>query len=437
MNHPSSLSDRGHLAASSMIRVDMQLYEEALADNFHAVDNPQGALLMNMAENNLCWPTLQKKIHQVTRSKEIPHWVSNYTSALGAPSFREALANFLSRFLTKRPINSEHLGCSAGATPVVEVSAWILGDDGDVGVFPAPSYPVYKQDIGNKAGMEKYDLITHEELDDIQDQLILSTAHLDHALADIESQNKRFRLLVLTNPDNPTGNLYSTAQLNEIAKWCIDHQVHLIVNEIYGLSIIDTKHPALERDYPKDMSFESFANIIQEQESDYLHLWYSLSKDFGASGFRIGLVYSLNDEFRQAYNNFNAPHMVSNYTQWVFQEVLNDHDFITEYIKENQAKLTHSYSIVVRYLREANIPYVPSRGSLFSWVDLSVFLDTPTADAETRLWQSIYENTKVLITPANGFGNKKRGQFRLVYTAMPPEQLEIAMQRLINYLKTL
>jgi aspartate/methionine/tyrosine aminotransferase len=424
-------------AANTVLRVDLQIYQEAQDNQYHPIDNPQGILLLNMAENNLSWPLLQKKIQDITKLQKIPHWVSNYTSAMGAPSFREALAGFLSRFLTKRPINADHLGCSAGATPVVEISAWILGERGDVAVFPAPAYPVYKQDIGNKAGLERYDLITHEEIASISEQLILTPEHLDKAFDDIQKQGKRCRLLVLTNPDNPTGGMYSFAQLENIADWCIAHEVHLVVNELYGLSLIDTTSPPIAEDYEIEIPFESFANIIQNRESDYLHLWYSLSKDFGASGFRVGLMYTLNEAFRAAYNNINAPHMVSNYTQWIFQEVLNDHDFLANYIRENQKALTKSYTIVIRYLRESGIPYVPSRGSLFTWIDLSAFLDAPTADAESRLWQSIYENSGVLITPADGFGNSKRGQFRLVYTAISPEELEIAMQRLVQYLKTI
>ena len=106
-----------------------------------------------------------------------------------------------------------------------------------------------------------------------------------------------------------------------------------------------------------------------------------------------------------------------------------------DYIKKNQTALTESYVIVVKHLRTTGIPYVPSRGSFFAWIDLSKWLKTPTQEAETELWLDIYNKTKVLITPADGFGNAKRGQYRLVYTAISKEDLEVAMGRFTNYLK--
>ena len=83
---------------------------------------------------------------------------------LGAPDFRTAAASFLEKHLTACPLAPDQLGVSAGATSVIEMTSFILADSGDVAVIPAPCYPVYKQDIGNMSGMERYDLITHHEL---------------------------------------------------------------------------------------------------------------------------------------------------------------------------------------------------------------------------------------------------------------------------------
>jgi len=433
MTDQSPLSIRGLEASTTALRVDMEIYGKALENIFHPKDNPDGVLLLNMAENNLTWYLLKEKIESILQKEEIPHWVSNYTSSIGAPSFREALANFLSRFLTLSPIKADHLAASAGATPVVEISSWILCNPGDVAVFPAPSYPVYTQDIGNKSAVERYDLITHQEVEEIKAGPLVNIAHLESTKKIIEAQGKRFRMLVLTNPDNPTGGMYAFEDLLKITDWCLANNVHLIVNEIYGLSLIDTNHPDIKADYDRKIDFVSFAQIMQDRQSDYLHLWYSLSKDIGSSGFRVGLVYSLNEQFLQAYMNLNAPHMVSNLTQWLFQQVLSDHDFMTSYIAKNQRALTDSYALVVRYLKMAGIPYVPSRGSLFVWIDLSKWMSASTTEAETVLWLDLYEKTKVLITPADGFGNTKRGQYRLVYTAIAKEDLKVAMERLLNY----
>jgi len=347
-----TLSQRGQHAQNTALRIDFEVFFEASQNLYHPQKNPDGAIPLNIAENKLSWRLLREKMEQISRHNTIPDWVASYTSPMGAPEFREAMSGFLERFLTHCPIEPEQLAFSAGATATIEVSSWILGEPGDVAVFPAPCYPVYKQDIGNKSGLERYDLITHHELKEIQQEPALDLHHLEKALHHINRQGKRFRILVLTTPDNPTGGIIPKKKMEAIADWCIEHQIHLVVNEIYGLSLIHTDHPELQGDYEKKIPFSSFAPIMQSKKSDYLHLWYALSKDMGASGFRVGMVYSHNKAFLEAFNNLNAPHMVSNYTQWMFQQVLSDHDFVKKYIEHNQKALTESYLVVIKKLKK-------------------------------------------------------------------------------------
>jgi len=388
-----------------------------------------------MAENRLTWDILSKKMQDVARENEIPEWVAGYTSGQGAPPFREAVANFLSKFLTKCPIDPNHMACSAGATSVIELTAYVLGEAGDVAVFPAPNYPVYKQDIGNVSKLERYDLITHHDLSAIQNGSLLTIEDLEKAKKDIESQGKTFRILVLTNPDNPTGIMYKKAHLEVITDWCITHKIHLIVNEIYGLSLIHTHHSAIQADYKETFEFESFAQIMQEKRSDYLHLWYAFSKDFGISGFRVGLVYSLNELLIKAYENLNYTRLVSNYTQWILQKVLEDTAFVESYIKTNQQLLTESYVEVIKTLKKLNIDYVPSRGSLFVWLDLSKYLKENTQAAENEFWLELYHATGILLTPGEGFGHTKKGHFRMVYPFISFDSLKVAMNRMEIYIQ--
>ncbi|MEM1124176.1 MAG: aminotransferase class I/II-fold pyridoxal phosphate-dependent enzyme, partial [Bacteroidota bacterium] len=213
MNKLDTLSQRGKEAYTNVLRVDFEVLFEAMSNLYHRDDNPKGAFPLNTAENKLSWPMLKEKLEITSLEKSIPAWVAGYTSCLGDSFFREAMAGFLEKFLTHCPIQPDHLGVSAGATAVVEMTAWVLGNPGDVAVFPAPCYPVYSKDIGNKAGMERYDLVTHHEPVEISEKPVLSIKHLKKAKKDIEQKGKNFRLLVLTSPDNPTGGIYSQKKL--------------------------------------------------------------------------------------------------------------------------------------------------------------------------------------------------------------------------------
>ncbi len=437
MTDIKTLSRRGKKAHDTMLRVDFDLFFEASKDSYHKDTNPNGKFALNTAENKQSWPFLKEKIEMLLLEKSIPTWVANYTSCLGDEIFRAALAGFLSKFLTHCPINPDHLGVSAGATAIIEMTAWLLGDAGDVVVLPTPSYPVYKQDIGNKANLERYDLVTHHEIVALKNKPALKIKHLKKAKKHLKKQGKNFKVLVLTTPDNPTGGVYTKKQLNRIADYCIKNRIHLIVNEIYGLSIMDTTHPDINEDYKKHRKFTSFAQIMIVKKSPFLHLWYALSKDMGISGFRVGAVYSQNEAFIKAYDNLNAPHLVSNHTQWLLAEILSDHVFMAKYIAHNQQLLTESYVLIINYLKALNIPYVPSRGSLFIWADFSQFLKKPTLKAETKFWELLYKKTGVLLTPGEGFGHTKKGLFRIVFPCYEKEDLVVAMERMTVFLKDL
>lgn len=406
-----------------------------MADRYDAVHNPDGALPLNIAENRLSWPDLKARIEEIVSSREIPSWVAKYASHRGAGSFRAAAASFLGEHLTRCPIDPGSLGISAGATSVIEMTSFLLADAGDVAVIPAPCYPVYRQDIGNMAGVERYDLVTHHELHEIAAGPALTVEHLDRAARDIEGSGRRFRMLILTTPDNPTGGIFPIERLAEIADWCIGHGVHLVVNELYGLSLLDTTHPSIAQDYDDPPPYESFGRLMAERRSEYLHLWYAVSKDLGISGFRIGMLHSHNGPMLRAYENLNLTHSASNLTQWVLGVLLTDSAFMASYVERNQRRLTESYAVVVDALRSLDVPYVPSRGSLFAWIDLSEFLRGRSEEAEIELWNEIFRSTKVLLTPGVGFGHTKRGCFRVVYPCVSRDELVLAMERLAAWVR--
>lgn len=432
---PDSLSSRGERAAATPLRIDYDAFRETEEDRYHATANPNGKIPLNIAENRLSWAELRPELEAIGRAHSIPDWVAAYTVHRGSPEFREALAHFLETHLTRCPVDADQLAVSPGATGVVEMTAFVLAEAGDVAVIPAPCYPVYSHDLGNFAAVERYDLVTHHEPAEIAEGPILSIDHLERARADIDASGRRFRMLVLTSPDNPTGGVYPIDRLREIARWCIGHGIHLVVNEIYGLSILDTSHPDIRDDYRTDLRFTSFGHVMHEEKSEYLHLWYALSKDLGLSGLRVGAFWSMNARAIEAYGNLNLTHSISNHTQWLLSHLLTNDAFMMGFIEANQERLTASYALAARSFREMGVPYVPSRGSLFLWVDLSEFLLERSKGGELGLWREIFHETGVLLTPGVGFGHTKHGQFRVVVPCVEPEELEVAMTRLARFVE--
>lgn len=430
----TTLSNRGTLAANSPIRVDMEVYFKALQNRYREKDNPNGKFPMNVAENNLCWPMLRSKIAQAS-SRDIPEWTAGYGHPAGNEGFREAAANYLSECLFDCQVDKETLAFSSGLTSVIDLTSFLLANPGDVAMIPAPAYPVYTSDIGVKASVERFDIITHHELDELKSGIPLTVELLEQAKKELTSTGKNARMLILTTPDNPTGSIYSQEQLIAISDWCIENHIHLIVNEIYGNTLIDTQRPEIAADYDKPIKFKSFAQIMKDRKSPYLHLWYSVSKDLGLSGFRVGMLHSYNEELMAGYTNINMTHSVSNYTQWVLQGVFEDMHFMKGYLQDMQAALTTSYLIVTRALKQLGIHYSPSYGSLFVWMDLSKYLPT-SENPEHDLWMSIYEEAGLLLTPTDGFGHDKKGLFRMVISYLTHEELKVAMTRFAKFIES-
>jgi aspartate/methionine/tyrosine aminotransferase len=430
----SSLSQRALPLAQESARVDMELFMEAAQNLYDPDTNPEGAFPLNVAENTLMIPYVKEQLDTIINSQQIPSWTFQYTDPKGHPEVRAIIAGFMEKFLCKCTVSPDSIGFSAGASATIEVSSFLLANEGDVVVIPAPSYPMYTNDLGVKSGLIRYDLQTHYHLGEHRDLSPLTTAHLDETWEELQQKGQNFKILLLTSPDNPTGCMYAENQLKDIAQWCIHHQVHLVVSEIYGLSLIDTSTKSIQQDYQEGIELTPFAQIMAEMQSDYLHLWYALSKDFAMSGFRFGIVHSLNKAFLKGFENANIPHMVSNFTQWTVGELLKDDDFISAYIKENKERVTQSYCLVVDVLNQIGVPYIPSRGSLFIWADFSKYLKEDSELGQEQLWIDIYRNTGVLLTPGTGFQHEKKGIFRIVHTAVPTPHLRVAMRRLVTYM---
>jgi aspartate/methionine/tyrosine aminotransferase len=423
--HPT-LSQRGKAAATNAMRIDLELYYQALENPYHPQENPSGSIPMNMAENHLGWELLKAKMEQISAEQTIPDWVASYGDPAGVFSFRESVCNYFNHFLQpEKGLDAARLACSAGATGVIEMTSFLLANSGDTAVIPAPSYPVYTADLQVFSGIQRFDLT-----DD------LSIAALATAKSTIEASGSQFKLLILTQPDNPSGKIYSPETLGMLSDWCISNRIHLIVNEIYALSLLDITHPAIQEDYQDTSQFQTFLSIIEHKKSPYLHFWYSFSKDLGISGFRIGTLYSHNEELIQGYRNVGLSHCISNHTQWLLQEVLKDVDFMEKFIAHGQEALTENYIAIVMSLKKLRIPYTPSRGSLFVWLNLSEFLSENSTSGEEKLWLDIFHETGILLTPTNGFGHTEKGWYRMVISSQTHLSIKEAMKRLAAFVES-
>jgi aspartate/methionine/tyrosine aminotransferase len=174
-------------------------------------------------------------------------------------------------------------------------------------------------------------------------------AELDRAYALAESRGFTVRFVLLTNPNNPLGIIYRPNVILDTIEWARDHQLHTIVDEIYALSTHqDQNH-----------EFHSVIQLLDNELRHDVHFLWAISKDFGASGLRCGVIYSQNEAFMEGLGTLNIFSGVSGPIQYMISELLTDDAYVDHFLGESRRLLRQSYRICTAKLEEMVIPYVP------------------------------------------------------------------------------
>ncbi|KAL6982430.1 1-aminocyclopropane-1-carboxylate synthase 7 [Sarracenia purpurea var. burkii] len=114
---------------------------------------------------------------------------------------------------------------------------------------------------------------------DSSNKFQLTLQALESADANAKSMNVNVRGLLITKPSNPLGATIPCSVLKELVDFIARKNIHLVSDEIYSGSVFSPSE------------FVSVAEILAAQnhrDSERIHIVYSLSKDLGLPGFRIG-----------------------------------------------------------------------------------------------------------------------------------------------------
>jgi aspartate/methionine/tyrosine aminotransferase len=176
--------------------------------------------------------------------------------------------------------------------------------------------------------------------------------------------------------------------------------------------------------------FHSVIQILKNDLGNDVHFVWAVSKDFGASGLRVGIVYSQSEVFLRGLATSNIFSCVSQPIQYLVSELWTDDQFLDEFLDESRHRLLISYSICISKLQEMVVPYVPATSGMFVYIDLSALLPNKTFAAEQQLTDLMYEHARIVLTPGESQRDPRPGMFRICYAWVVPAVLEIAMERL-------
>jgi len=104
MEEESRLSQRG-VVSMTPVRDDLEEFFAAWSDPYHPTQNPEGYLVLLVAENKLSWDMLQRRLDADSKERGIERWVAGYGDFRGEERFRTVLAKMMQNTFVQAPVD--------------------------------------------------------------------------------------------------------------------------------------------------------------------------------------------------------------------------------------------------------------------------------------------------------------------------------------------
>ena len=365
------LSTRGKRAIAPALPYWSRFSLGIEAGLYDPLSNPAGYVLLAVAENKSAELSAAALAKLVESRGSVDASTLGYDNMCGRGRFRAAFAAVMSRcVLDGARVNPDQLVVSSGCGALIMQLTMLLCDAGDAVLLPTPTYPALYNDVGTLPGACIVDVVLNSATD-----YRLTCDALEAAAVSSSEAGHPPRVLLLLNPNNPTGTILSDEELALALAFTRERGMHLIVDEIYANSCFDDERAR----------FTSVTKLLNNQLGDDVHVLWGMSKDWGMSGMRVGCLYTHNDNLLKALSNVNYFTTVSNDTQDCLAEMLSDDAWVDSFLHANRVMLRDTYVEVTQALTAAAIPFTPARGGMFVWIDLSKWLPLGHDSGESNL----------------------------------------------------
>ena len=298
-----------------------------------------------------------------------------------------------------------------GASELIVMATNGLLDDGDELLLPAPDYPLWTAAASLSGGTPVHYLCDEAngwmpDLNDIRAKI-----------------TPRTKGIVVINPNNPTGALYSDALLQAIVDIAREHGLVIFADEVYDKVLYDgVRHTPI-------------ASLCE----DVLTLTFnSLSKSYRSCGYRAGWMVVSGDK-RVARDYIEGLNMLSNMRlcsnvpgQWAIQTALGGHQSINDLVGEGgrlrrQRDLAHELITAI-----PGVSCVKPSAALYMFPRLDPVV-YPIAD-DQQFFMELLQETRVMLVQGTGFNWKTPDHFRIVF--LPHEDdLREAIGRVAKFLE--
>lgn len=302
--------------------------------------------------------------------KRVEHGVFGYT-AVPDSYYDSVIRWFGSRHSLN--LNKEEIIYTSGVVPAISAIIKALAKPGDKVVVQTPVYNCFFSSIHNN------DCIASENpLIFRNGTFYIDFEDLERRLAEPEA-----KLMLLCNPHNPAGRVWTREELTKIGELCIRHDVTVISDDIHCELVY------------KPYVYTPFASISEEFHEKSVTC-ASPSKAFNIAGLQIANIFAKNQEVRNAIDkaiNINEVCDVNPFGVIALQEAYNNG---LEWLEEVKEYIYRNYEYLSRKVKTELPDFTLARleGTYLAWLDCSV-LNTPSskiADYLMKEW-GVYVNS--------------------------------------------
>lgn len=334
----------------------------------------------------------------LNRLEQVAHEDYNqYAITWGAQNFRDALAKKQSKYMNLDLDSNKNIVVTCGSTEAMMAAMMSVCDSNDKVIVFSPFYENYGAD-SILCGANPIYVPLHPPVFNFDKE------ELENAF----KQNPK--ALILCNPSNPCGKVFSKEELEYIACLAVKYDTYVITDEVYE-HIVYAPY--------KHTYFASLPGMFERTIS-----CSSLSKTYSITGWRLGYCI--------------AP-------ENIIEQIKKVHDFLTvgaaaplqeaavvglefsdAYYDELQKLYTHKKDLFLNGLKELNIPHTEPQGAYYVMVDISEF----GYDSDLDFCVDLIKNVGVAAVPGSSFFKEEENRYIRFHFAKKDETLLAALNRL-------
>ncbi len=355
------ISKRGQLMPSSPIRKLVPLAESASRRGCHV-------FRLNIGQPDiLTSPKALEAIRNINTS------IIEYGHSAGNESLRRKFADFYNKIGVK--LDYQDILVTTGGSEAITFALLACLNSGDEIIVPEPFYANY---------------LSFAIAADVTVVPVTSVIENGFALPPVTEIEKkitpRTRAVLICNPNNPTGYLYSWNELEQIRDLVIKHNLFFLCDEVYRELCYDSKSVR--------------SAMLLEGIDEHLILLDSVSKRYSATGLRVGIIASRNRDLIQTALKFGQARLCPpNIGQLAAEAALDSppeyHDYVYNEFLERR-------NYLVKALNDIPGVVCPTpKGAFYAMVKLPV--DDAEKFAMWMLQEFEYNRQTVMLAPGSGF----------------------------------